>query len=267
MITLALLLLQAPAPTVGDTIWIERRVALPGGAELRPAPWDLPPALGLLGRPVVRRDGAEVIVAYPLVAWTAGTHHLLVPGPILIRADGRSDTLAAEPRTLQVASVLPTGTEPERLAPQPEAGVVAERIRSPLPLLVMLALAAALFVPAAWWWRRRGPPVPAPGPAPSPAEVPLDEWSEAGEHRAVAAVVARGLRSSLIAGLPGSVRGVVTSRLLRVITEQRPQWPVEEIGLVLRALESAEFAEQPVADIAGLTERAGRLRERLERES
>lgn len=264
MPALLLALLQAAAPTVGDTIWIERRLPLPGGAEVRPAQWPLEGNLGLLGRPVVRRDGGDVIVAYPVVAWSAGTHQLIVPGPILIRADGRSDTLPAEARTIEVASVLPAGAEPERIAPQPEAGIVAERITSPLPILFTLLVAGALFAPIAWWWLRRGPPMNAARPEFPPVELPLDEWSEAGEHRAVAVVAARALRRTITGLLPGTAPGLVTSRLVRVLTEQRPQWPAEEIGTVLRALEAAEFAEHPAAEVVALAERATRLRQQLE---
>jgi hypothetical protein len=264
MIALLLLLQQSPLPTVGDTIWIERRVTLPGGAEVRAANWEPPAALALLGRPLVRREGQDAVVAYPVVAWASGTHLLAVPGPLLIRADGRSDTLPSESRTLQVASVLPPDAEPDRLPPQPEAGIVRERITSPLPLLVLLPIAGGLFALLVWWWRRRGPPLVAPHAIHRAAPIPLQEWSEAGEQRAVAAVVARGLRQAVTGRLPGTAPGLVTSRLLRVLAEQRPQWPAEEIGIVLRALEAAEFAEQPGADVQALAERAARLRARLE---
>lgn len=263
MPALLLALLQAANPTVGDTIWIERRLSLPGGAEVRPAAWPLEGNLALLGRPVLRRDGADVIVAYPLVAWAAGTHRLSVPGPILIRADGRSDTLPAEVRTIVVASVLPEGAEPERTPPQPEAGMVAERITTPLPLLFTLVLATALFAPVAWWWLRRGPPMSTTRPEVAAVEIPLDEWSDAGEHRAVAAIAARALRRTITGLLPGTAPGLVTSRLVRVLTEQRPKWPAEEIGTVLRALEAAEFAEHPGVEVVALAERATRLRQQL----
>lgn len=259
-----LLALQAPLPTVGDTIWLERRVTVPGGAEVRPAPWELDGALGLLGRPRTRREGGELVIAYPVVAWVAGTHQVAIPGPIVVRADGASDTLPAEPRTLEVTSVLPAGAVPERTPPQPEAGIVEERITSPLPLLACLLTAALLFVPLAWGWLRRGPPMPAAGPPAAPPLPPVEEWHAAGEHRAVAAVAARELRRALTTHLPGSVPGLVTSRLLRVVSEQRPRWPAEEIGTVLRALEAAEFAERPGADVATLAARAAELARGLE---
>ncbi|MBK7714396.1 MAG: hypothetical protein IPI38_03060 [Gemmatimonadetes bacterium] len=259
-----LLALQAPLPTVGDTIWLERRVTLPGGAEVRPATWELEGSVGLLGRPRTRREGGELVIAYPVVAWTAGTHQLVIPGPILVRADGSSDTLAAEPRIIEVASVLPAGAVPERTAPQPEAGIVDQRVTTPLPLMACLLLAALLFAPLAWWWLRRGPAMVAAAGAAPPPRAPMEEWHEAGEHRAVAAVAARELRRAVTGHLPGSVPGLVTSRLLRVVAEQRPRWPAEEIGTVLRALEAAEFAERPGADVAALAARAVELARTVE---
>lgn len=261
-----LLLLQAPAPTVGDTIWLVRRVPVPPGAEVRPAAWELDGAQGLLGRPQVRLDGGDALVAYPAVAWAAGTQRFTVPGPIIVHADGRSDTLAAEVRTVVVGSVLPAGMPPERLAPQPEAGVVAQRITTPLPLLALVLLAALLLAPLVWWWLRRGLPAQHPTRSQAPADVPLTEWAEAGEHRAVAALAARRLRDALSARLPGMVPGLVTSRLVRVLEEQRPRWPAGEIGTLLRALESAEFAERPGSDVTALAARAGELVQALERE-
>jgi hypothetical protein len=60
------------------------------------------------------------------------------------------------------------------------------------------------------------------------------------------------------------VPGLVTSRLIRLVQEQRPAWPAEEIATVLRALESAEYADRPVAEVISLADRAAVLRRRLE---
>ena len=113
--------------------------------------------MGLLGRPRVRSRGEEAVtVAYPAVAWSAGTHTVWCRGPVVIRADGVTDSMPSEPRTIVVASVLPAGQPADRLPVQPEAGMVEERVRTPWPVLVALLLAGALFAPVAWWWRRRG---------------------------------------------------------------------------------------------------------------
>ena len=263
MIAGLLLLLQAGLPTVGDTIWIERTVPLPAGADVRPAEWVPDGDIGLLGRPVVRRTGGEVTVAYPAVAWRAGTHTILVPGPVLVLADGRVDSLAPESRTLQVMSVLPADTAPERLAIQPEAGLVSQRITEPWPLVTFLLVATLLFLPFRWWWRRRGPPMPDPAPVTLATTLPLDEWDEAGESRAVAAVAHRALRSAMLGQLPGIPAGVVDSRLMRIVEERRPQWPAAELATVLRALEVAQFSDAGQGESLALAARAEELRGRI----
>ncbi len=266
MIAALLLLLQAqaPKPTVGDTIWLTRDVAVPPGAEVRAAVWEPEGSISLLGKPEVRRSGGTATVAYPAVAWTAGTQTIEVPGPIIIGHDGRTDSLPAEQRTIVVASVLPADQSPDKLKVQPEAGVISERVRSPLPVLAALLLAGLLLAPLVWWWRRRGPAVSIPRPAPTEAEAPLAEWTEAGEPRAVAAVAAHELRSAIVARLPGAGPGMVTARLLRVVEEQRPQWPGSEIATVLRGLDAAQFAESSTDGVADLATRAGELRRQLE---
>jgi hypothetical protein len=265
MILSALILLtQASPPTVGDTIWLERSVEVPAGAEVRAAPWKPDGDVGLLGRPVVRREGTLATVAYPAVAWRAGTHTILVPGPVVIGRDGVTDSLPAEARTIEVASVLPPGQPPERLQIQPQVGIVAERITSPWPLLAALFFAGALFAPLAWWWRRRGAPLVMPRPSPVKAPPPLEEWAEAGELRAVAAAAGRALRTTINSLLPGTAPGVVTSRLIRIIQEQRPAWPFEEIGTVLRALDAAQYGESSAPEVLALAERAGAMKRRLE---
>lgn len=264
IIPLLALLQQAAAPTVGDTIWLERAIETPPGAEVRAVPWTPEGQLGLLGHPVVRRDGRRTIVAYPAVAWAAGRHTLRVPGPVVIRSDGTTDSLPSEARTIIVASVLPDSLPPERLPVQPEAGIVAQRVTSPWPLLVLLLGAAVIYLPLLWWWRRPGPPMPALRSSPVAVTLPLAEWSEAGEPRAVAAAANRALRGAISSQLPAVSQGLVASRLIRLVGDQRPGWPVEELGIVLRALEAAQYAETPGAEVVALAARAGDLRRRLE---
>jgi hypothetical protein len=260
-----LLLLQAPPPTVGDTIWLERSVEVPPGAEIRAAPWDPEGEIGLLGRPVVTREGTVAVVAYPAVAWSAGAHSVLVPGPVVIRRDGVTDSLPAEARTIQVASVLPAGEPPERIQVQPEVGIVPERITTPWPLVTASLVAGLLFAPFAWWWRRRGPATAvAPRSAGPIATVPIREWAEAGETRAVAAAVARVLRATITSQVRGTPPGIVTARLIRVVKEQRPGWPFEEITTVLQALEAAQYGQSPMKEVITLAERAGAIQRRLD---
>lgn len=259
-----LLLLQAAPPTVGDTIWLERAVTAPAGAEVRAAPWSPAGPIGLLGRALLRQEGAVTIIAYPAVAWSAGRHVVSVPGPIVIHPDGTTDSLPSQSTTIEVASVLPAGVAPDSLDVQPETGILAQRVTTPLPLVAALLLAAGVFVPLRWWWQRRGPPGGTPRLSAIPVSPPLAEWSEDGEHRAVAAVAALELRRVMVGRLPGVQAGIITSRLIGIVAEQKPGWPAEEIATLLRALDSAQFAEAPGAEVVELAERAARLAARLE---
>lgn len=264
VLALVFLLQQTTLPTVGDTIWLERSVETPAGAEVRAAQWTPVEPIGLLGHAVIRRIGTRTVVSYPAVAWAAGKLQVEVPGPIVIRSDGTTDSLPDESRTIVVQSVLPDSLPPERVPVQPEAGIVAERITSPYPVLLAVLVALLVFAPLAAWWLRAGPPMP---PFHTPTErqaPPLTEWGEAGEPRAVAAVAARSLRGVILGHLPGIPQGLVASRLIRVVEEQRPNWPADEIGEVLSALEAVQYSAASPLEVLALAERAGVLRQQLE---
>lgn len=251
---------QAHIPTVGDTIWLERRVQTPAGAEVRAPAWTPADGIALLGRPVIRSEGGSTVIAWPAVAWTAGSRTISIPGPVVIRADGVTDSLPSESQTLVVASVLPDSTPVEKIPPQPETGIVLESVTSPWPVLVALLAASLILAPFAWWWRKRGPSTP-PVVASTHAPVwPLSEWSESGEGRAVAAVASRTLRTTLVRLLPGTPPGLVTSRLIRIVREQRPSWPVADLSRVLESLEAAQFAATTPSAVLALASEAEELR-------
>lgn len=251
---------QRPAPTVGDTIWLSRRVNAPPGAEVRAPAWTPEEGISLLGRPIIRSEGGSTVISWPAVAWTSGTRDISVPGPVVIRADGVTDSMPAETQTLAIASVLPDSVPIERLPPQPEAGIVLERITSPWPVLVAILAALLIIAPLAWWWRRRGPTAASVPVTVHPPVWPLSEWSESGEGRAVAAVAARSLRTTLVRLLPGTPPGLVTSRLIRIMREQRPAWPIAELSRVLEALESVQFSAATPAAVLALASEAEELR-------
>jgi hypothetical protein len=262
-----LLLLQQAAsagPTVGDTIWLERVVETPAGAEVHAAQWTPAEPMGLLGHPLIHRQGNQTVVSYPAVAWRAGKIQVDIPGPIVIRPDGTTDSLPVESRTLNIISVLPDSVPPEKLPVQPQAGIVTERVTTPYPVLVALLIAGVIFAPLAWWWLRSGPPMPGFSAGGSPVSPPLDEWNEAGEPRAVAAVAARGLRAVMLSQLPGMPQGLHAGRLMRVVAEQRPSWPVAELGQVLSGLEAVQYDSSAGGDVLGLARRAAELQQQLQ---
>ena len=254
---------QAPAPTVGDTIWIGRTVAVPAGATLRPADWDAPEPIERLGAPVVTSRGDSVEVAYPIVAWRAGPLTIDLPGPLLLRAGGPIDSLPPQEVTLQIASVLPAVPADSSLAPQPRADFVPRTSATPIPLLVLLAAAALLLAPIHWWWRRRGRPrsrlvLPLPGPD----QPPLARWADAGETRAVASVATARLRRLIATRMPTAHVGLDTESLLQTVAG-RADWPLAELGDVLHSLDEARFGHTPFPDAIGLARWVEELAPRL----
>lgn len=168
-------------PTVGDTIWSVRLVRVPAGAQVRAPDWTPEGPIERLGAARITRRGDEAEVAWPLVGWAPGTHALEIPGPLLVYADGREDTLSAQSLAVTVASVLPSRAR-ETLQPQPAAEYVARRVTSVVPPLVGLAVAAVITAGLLWARRRRRPVPPLPPPLPLPP-APAARWREAGEWR------------------------------------------------------------------------------------
>lgn len=237
-----LLLLQGVAPTVGDTIWLERRVEVPAGADVRAPQWDPEGVVELLGKPSLRREGSTAILRYPTVAWTAGTHEVSIPGPVIVRADGTSDSLPPQVIRVVVRSLLPVGA-PDSLIPiQPQVGLVMRPVTSPLPIVVAALLTLVILAVAARWWRRRGP---AMVPVVPPRQMDPDHveaWVASGEGRAVAAVAVEQLRRAIGRRLPDAHPGLELDLCLAIIERERPTWPRKELGDLLRALDAARFA-------------------------
>ncbi|HEV8358500.1 MAG TPA: hypothetical protein VGQ17_17230 [Gemmatimonadales bacterium] len=180
-----LLALQAGPPTVGDTVFIERTLGDVGGAVVRPQPW----ASGGLGRELgpaeLRREARGAVVRYALVFWYPGDHTVTLPGPVLVRRDGRSDTLAASTARIRIASVLPANRRRSSLSLRPPVEAVPLAAENPLvPFLFISVTAAGLLVVALRWRRRRKPAPPTVTPPAVPTAELLERWAAAGEHRA-----------------------------------------------------------------------------------
>jgi len=257
------LILQGGTPTVGDTIWVSRTVAVPAGRTLRPADWRPDDPVELLGPPRVVERGDSTEIAYPVVVWRAGTHEAEIPGPLLLGAGGGVDSLAPQHVTLRVASVLPEVPPDSILPPQPRAEFVPRGTRSVLPVLLALLAAALLLAPVHWWWRRRGPAVPPPAPPSASGEVPLERWADAGEPRAVAASATAGLRAAIALRVPSAHRGLDTDALLARLKADRPEWPLDDVGAVLRSLDEARFGTESVPFVLELARDAELIRSRL----
>ena len=257
-----LALLQQGAPTVGDTIWLVRTIAVPGGSAVRAPAWNPTGDLETLGPPRVTTRGDSVEIAYPVVVWLAGSRTVDVPGPLLLLAGGGVDSIPAERMTVTVASVLPAGVPDSLLQIQPASQPVVRGERTIRPLLLLLALAALALLPVHLLWRRRGkaPPRAAPSPA---AALPLERWADAGEVRVVLAAATSSLRDAIARVVPEATPAVDVPHLLAAVRAARPEWPNDEIADVLGALEEARFTPEAFPDAAGLATWAQRLAAQL----
>ena len=265
---LCLALVQGATVTVGDTVWIRREIAVPAGRTVRPADWEPEDPVQLLGPPRVIVRGGSAEIAYPVVVWVTGEHTVRPPGPLLLGTDGTVDSLPSVPVTLRVRSVLPRVPPDSTLKPQPRAEFVARGAVTPIPLLILLALSLLLLAPLHWWWRRRGEPRPlGPAEAGGPTHPPLERWADAGESRAVAAAATRRLRSLLAARVPAAHPGLDTEAAMAELRAARPDWPLEELGDLLRSLDEARFGHTAFPDAIGLARWAGELESRLTREA
>jgi hypothetical protein len=253
----------APTATVGDTIWVSRTVAVPAGATLRPADWDAPEPIERLGAPRVSPRGDSAEVSYPIVVWRTGPLTIDIPGPLVLGAGGRVDSLPPQPVQVTIASVLPAVAADSTLPPQPRADYVPRTSASIVPLVMLLLLAALLLAPLHWWWRRRGSPRPRPAlPTGEGAGAPLERWADAGETRAVAAVATGRLRAMIAERMPSAHTALDTEALLQVIA-RRADWPLADLADVLRSLDEARFGNAAFPDAVGLARWADELAPRL----
>jgi hypothetical protein len=257
-------MLQTPSITVGDTVWLRREIAIPPGRTVRPADWQPDDPVELLGPPRVVVRGGSAQIAYPVVIWETGERTVRPPGPLLLGPDGSVDSLAPEPMTLRVASVLPVVPPDSTLRPQPRADFVPRSDRTPLPLFLLLGIAGLLVAPLHWWWRRRGQPRPTlaleSGVA---ARAPLERWADAGETRAVAAAASSRLRSVIARQVPEAHPGVDTDTVVAAIERVCPDWPNRELRDLLQALDEARFGHLAFPDAVGLSRWALELEPKL----
>jgi hypothetical protein len=259
------LLLQGQAPTVGDTVWLSRSVAVPAGYAVRAADWSPSDPIELLGRGEVTMLGDSAEIAYPIVLWRPGQHAVDVPGPLLLGPGGTVDSLRGERFRLWVRSVLPPVPSDSALAPQPRAALVPQHVVSLGPLVIIWAVALILLLPVHLWWRRRGKPARAQGLAvrAEALEPPLSRWADAGEYRAVAGVATARLRAVVAERVTAAHMGLDTERVLAEVAAARPEWPLEELGDLLRSLDDARFGHAPPPDALELSRSTLQLRDRL----
>jgi hypothetical protein len=140
---------------------------------------------------------------------------------------------------------------------------VAIRAVSLAPLVILWVISLALLLPLHLWWRRRGKSTQAPAPNPPVAEPPLDRWADDGEYRAVANISAVRLRSAVAQRVAAAHPGLDTERLLSDLAAVRPDWPLAELGDILRGLDEARFGIAPASDALALSRSSVAMRARL----
>jgi hypothetical protein len=83
----------------------------------------------------------------------------------------------------------------------------------------------------------------------------------------VANVAAARLRSAVAERVASAHSGLDTERLMAELAAARPQWPLEELGELLGALDNARFGLATSADALELSRSTSELRDRILREA
>jgi hypothetical protein len=241
------------APTVGDTVVLERLVPTATGALGRTRPLEASDQLEPLGAPAITPAPGGILVRHAVALFAPGTHTISMPAIEVLHPDGTVEAIVGDTAVVVVAAVVPDSLRDPRPMPSqaPIARPPRDVRRALLPgALVLLALAAWLA------WRRRAPRTAgAAVPAATPAELPLMRWLAAGERRAVATVAAHRLRGAVAAVVPASAAMTDTDAWESVVGAAQPGWPVAELADTLRALERARFAPLAGHDLAELVDR------------
>jgi hypothetical protein len=94
---------------------------------------------------------------------------------------------------------------------------------------------------------------------------PLARWADDGETRAVAAAVTARLRSELAAGAAEMGEQLDTETIMGQLRISHPEWPLDELHVVLRDLDLARFGDTSEADVLALARRVEALSAQLRR--
>ena len=245
------------APTVGDTVTLEREVVVPAGWQIRAGKVDPSETVEPLADPAILRSPNGWVVRYAVVAWKPGTQRVTLPLIWRLAPDGRADSTAGGVATFFVVSVIPdTVTAPDPRGPLPP---IRAPHRSPAPPLI--ASAIVLGVLGAGVALRRRPPRPPRPPlhVPVEREVPDARWLAAGEPKAVAARAAWRLRAALARAVPEAHPGLAVGECLAAVERARPQAPLRELRELLEQLDRVEFGSGQGTDVAALAAMARRL--------
>jgi hypothetical protein len=155
-----------------------------------------------------------------------------------------------------VASVLPD-EPPEEVPIKAESGIVQRPVTSWIPMGVMLLVVMGLASPLWWWWLRRGPTQMRQPVEPDVSELPIDQWSAAGEHRAVLAAASDTLRHALadhVVEVPES--GDVEAWVESVERATEAPWDGPAVVALLRDIDRVRFQPEDPGTVLGLYHRS-----------
>jgi hypothetical protein len=252
------------APTVGDTVWLEREVVGGSGRQIRAGKLATTESLEPLADAAVLRSPAGWVVRYAIVAWKPGAQRVPMPPIWRLAPDGHADSLPGGVTGFTVASVIPATLK----RPDPRGPLAPLRLRhqDAVPPLVSVAITAVLL--AIGVALRRRPPRAAPpsGPAlhlPMERDVPDARWLAAGEPKAVAVRATWRVRSAVARAMPEAHPALATAECLEVVERVGPGGPARELREVLEQLDRVAYASAQGTDVAALAAKARRLAAQL----
>lgn len=246
----------APAgATVGDTIVLERVVPAGAGARGRTRALDASELVEPLGVPEIVPAADGLRIRHRVALFAPGIHALAMPAIELLHPDGAVEVVLGDTAFVRVAAVIPdTLATP---APRPSQGPIGRPARRPwraaAPVAVVVLLTGLWL---AWRLRARREVVAEVTPDAAPPDLPLMRWLAAGERRAVATIAVHRLRARVAGQVPDAARASSVAEWAAAVAAARPDWPVDEVADVLRALERARFAPLGADDLAELVDRA-----------
>jgi hypothetical protein len=250
------------APTVGDTVRLERFVPAPAGVVGRARVLQATDLIEPLSPPEIVPATGGLLVRYALALFAPGRHALAMPSLELLYPDGAVELVLGDTADVAVASVIPDSVA--RPEPRPSLAPIPRVARRRGPVVALLAGVSILLVLWAALRRRRGrAAAPPPAPADETPALPLIRWLALGERRAVASLAADRVRRRLEALVPAAGRGLALEECLAALSHERPGWPLHEIETLLTALDRARFAPLTADDAAELVDRVDVLLEQL----
>ena len=250
-----------PAPTVGDTVRLERVFTLPAGWRLRPGRLESNETVEPLEDPRVVARGSDWVVRYTVVAWAPGVQHMVVPPVWRLGARGEADSVPGGTATFTIATVIPDSVT----VPQPKPALTPLRAehRAFFPLFLALLLSGSSLGAGPGGRRRPLVAVPAPPPPRAGAAVSDERWLQLGEAKAVAARAAGLVRTVLARVVPEAHGGLATAECLAVAQRHRPAAQFAQLEVVLGALDAVAFGSGKSVDVAVLAQRARLLAQEL----